>query len=295
MFNFTPDQIQAIMDIIRQNNLIYAVSSIGLEALPETDVNWLESMGVDVEKLKGDMTPYEQAFYFGRLTTALGDEMAKQLSYTDFLSMVKKGKLNPLNNTEKKMLDLAKNRTYNHIAWLTVNQQQDTNNIINEESRQMLEKQRTIKDEITLGVEERKSYRRISNDISKKLGDWQKSIDRIVETEYNNIFQEGRAAKMKPEQKVYKEVYPKACRHCISAYLTSGIGSKPRVFTVTEITENGMSNTGRKVADWKAVLGGMHPYCRCLLKKVPPFSEWDDEQGDWVMVDKTKSKEKETI
>lgn len=292
MFEFTPDQIQEIMNIIRQNNLVYAIGSIGLEALPKDDIEYLKNRGINIDKLIVEMTPYEQAFYFGRLTTILGDERAKTLSYNDFITKVKKGELNPLSTTEEKMLNLAKNRTYNHITWLTINEQQDVNNIINEETRQMLEKQKIIKDEIALGVEQRKAYRRMSNDISKKLGDWQKNIDRIVETEYNNIFQEGRAAEMESEQLVYKEVYDQACRHCISAYLTSGIGSKPKIFTLAQMTANGMNNIGRKVADWKPVLGSMHPFCRCLLKKVPDYSVWDEEKKDWVLKEAKKPEER---
>lgn len=276
----TTNQILEILNIIKKNNLIYLVGSVGLECLNKEDIEFLSDQGIDIEAIKGDFTPFEQAFYFGRLCSLIKDENAKKLKYEDMLAYLRKGQYNPLSSTEKTMLNLAKQKTYNHITWLTTQQQMDVSGVINEQNKKLLEKQKLIRDEIALGVEQRKAYRTISNDIQKKMNDWTMNMDRIVETEYNNVFQEGRAAEFEKKYgsdvKVYKEVYPGACRHCIEKYLTNGIGSKPILFSLQEIKANG-SNIGRKVGEWRGVLESMHPHCRCLLVDVPADSYWDEK------------------
>jgi len=65
-----------------------------------------------------------------------------------------------------------------------------------------------------------------------------------------------------------KYIWSGNCKHCVSAYLTAGIGSEPKVFYISELRENA-TNVGRKTADWKPVIGPVHPYCRCTLIKAP--------------------------
>ena len=76
--------------------------------------------------------------------------------------------------------------------------------------------------------------------------------------------------------KVYKEVFPGACRMCLNAYTTAGAGSKPVIFDLSELIANG-TNIGKKSKDWKPVLTNIHPFCRCMLRHVPDGYEWDDK------------------
>ena len=78
------------------------------------------------------------------------------------------------------------------------------------------------------------------------------------------------------DHKVYKQVFEQACRHCIKLHLTNGLGSKPILFTLEQIINNG-SNIGKKVDDWKATTDGVHPYCRCFIISVLPRQEWNDK------------------
>lgn len=71
------------------------------------------------------------------------------------------------------------------------------------------------------------------------------------------------------------------CRHCIRLYLTKGIGSKPIVFKLSKLIENG-TNVGKKVKEWKATLGSVHPFCRCELRQIPDGYVWDDEKKAFV-------------
>ena len=120
----------------------------------------------------------------------------------------------------------------------------------------------------------------------------------------HTAYEEGRAANIEYELGkdaiVYKDVYPGACRHCIRLYLTNGFGSQPRLFKLSALRANG-TNIGRKPVDWLAVLGPIHPWCRCTLNKLPPGYKWDDKTKDfvppanYVIGDWRKSKIKITI
>lgn len=291
---FTPDQINEILQVIRKNNLIYFASTVSPKPLTKQDLELLKKYGINVEKFKTDFSPFQQAYYFGRLTQILGDENAKQLNYSDLLGYLRKGQFNPLTPLDKQMLELAENRMYNNITWISEKQQAEARVIIDEESHKV------IQQEMKQGIKTKDSIANIANNISKRLNDWSKDMDRVVETEYNNIFLEARASEIIDKDgvdaKVYKEVFPQACRHCIRLYLTAGIGSKPIEFKISELIANG-TNVGKKVADWKSVLGSVHPWCRCLLRSIPKHYEWNEEDKEYKIkkYDPSQSKVRGTI
>ena len=66
------------------------------------------------------------------------------------------------------------------------------------------------------------------------------------------------------------------CKHCIRLYTTNGIGSKPKIFKLSELQGNG-TNIGRKSAEWLAVVGSTHLNCRCTLNEVPQGFEWNEK------------------
>ena len=85
-----------------------------------------------------------------------------------------------------------------------------------------------------------------------------------METELNNVWQLGRAQTIEERQGkealVFKDVFAGGCRSCIKLYTTDGIGSKPRVFKLSELQANG-DNIGKKQTDWLPVIGSTHPHC----------------------------------
>jgi hypothetical protein len=118
--------------------------------------------------------------------------------------------------------------------------------------------------------------------LGHKTNDWQRDWGRIVETEMHTAQEEGRADDIqrnstREDPLVFKHVLPTACRHCIKAYLTNGIGSKPKIFKLSELRANG-DNIGKKQQDWKPTLGSLHPFDRCTLDEVPEDYEWDKEK-----------------
>jgi hypothetical protein len=283
---FSNNEIEEILSIIDSNSIVYITATMGVEILTDNDRTILKQHGINPDNLYMQYPPFLQSFYFGRLSMALGDKNTKSLTYADFTSYLKKGQYVPMTKKEENMYNIAKSRTYTHIKGLGETMKQTVNGIIVEEDlRKRQEYEKIIHDEIATGIAQRKSIKNIISEIGHRTGDWQRNLGRIVQTEYNTIYQEGRMAEIialhGEDSLVYKDVYPKACRHCIRAYLTDGIGSEPRVFKLSTLIANG-TNIGVKMEDAKPVIGSFHPWCRCQLRFLPKNQQWDKDKKDFV-------------
>jgi hypothetical protein len=272
---FTKEQIQEILNIVEYHHLFTIATGFGTSVLSDEDLNLLLSYGVKLDDITSDIPLYDRMYYFGRLTGILRENQSKTIDYANFLKFVTTGQYISLTKQEQFQLDIAKRKTYTYLKGLK-------NKVKGEVEQTILSKmnyEHTIKESLITGVEKRKSISAIVSDIGHKLGTWKNDYGRIVETEMNNIFLEGRAMEYSrngEDPLVYKQVFELACRHCIEKYLSNGIGSKPRVFKLSELIKNG-TNIGKKVKDWVATLYGLHPFCRCLLRKIPRGYEWNEE------------------
>lgn len=163
-----------------------------------------------------------------------------------------------LSETDKKALLYIKINSLNAIASL---QENITNQVVNEITKD------DIKEVFIKNIDATNS-----SSIAKKLedltSDYTKNWKSIAHTELWNAKIYGQAVSILEnskdgiETKVYKKVEENACKHCKKHYLNKD--GSPKIFTLKELIENG-SNYGKKVADWKAVLGTMHPNCMCRL------------------------------
>ncbi|NCB03083.1 MAG: hypothetical protein EOM67_13100 [Spirochaetia bacterium] len=155
------------------------------------------------------------------------------------------------------------------------------------------EYEKVISDSVKKAALERRVVKDIVSEIGHASQDWSRDLGRIAETELQDAFEYGKAIALYEEagegKKYYKTPFPGACRHCITLYLTRGVGSEPILFTYQELLENG-TNIGRKTKDWKAVLGTVHPFCRCPLHvKHKETDEWDEKLQMYVPKEKEKS------
>jgi hypothetical protein len=278
-------QIENILNQASKNILLYIGMNIGEAALMSADRSLLMSMGVDIDGLGGAFPPYYKMFLLGRLTQMIGDQNSQKLELSDFEKYLQSGQYQPLTPFEEAQYMIARQMSYAHLKNLENRVRDDVNGAILEELTRS-EYENIIKEEVEAGVRERKSITNIISDIGHRTGDWSKDLGRIVDTEMNNIFQKGRVVELKKtdptkDPLVYKDVYEGACRHCIALYLTDGLGSQPRLFKLSELVANG-SNIGRKVADWKATITGVHPWCRCTLRKLIKGMTWSATDKQFV-------------
>jgi len=256
---FTAADIDRIVGIINHHYTMMVFTSLGEEALSEVDRLTLESYGIDIEAMKQDYPPYMKMFLLGRLAAVLSDKQIQQLDQQDFDKYIDRGQFIPLSERERFEYQISREMTYNHLKGLANKVVGETRDIILEQNKQQI-----ISEEITQGVKDRLSVSQIVSNLGHRTGEWDRDWKRIVVTEMQNIYNQGKASeitrKYTDEALVWKQVYNQACRHCIKLYTTDGIGSEPRVFKLKDLIANG-NNIGLKVAEWKPIVGSTHPHC----------------------------------
>jgi hypothetical protein len=290
-----PAQIENILNQISKNILIYIGINLGEAALTEVDQVMLKAAGISFTGLGGAFPVYYRMYLFGRLTQLIDDPNSQQVTYADFEKYLQRQQYQPLTAFETVQYNIARQATYTKLKNLDHRMRSDVNNSITEELTRS-EYEQIVKEEHISGVSLRKSVTNIVSDIGHRTGDWAKDLGRIVDTEMNNIFQRGRLVTIQrdaPGQDplVYKDVYEGACRHCIALYLTNGLGSEPRLFKLSQLIANG-NNINRNVKDWRATLDGIHPWCRCLLRRKYDYMIWDKTKKQFVY-DETLLKDEE--
>lgn len=304
---FTESEISKLLGIIDKNIITLVAKVLGKEALTSMDKLILKQHNIDFNKLSYNLPPYWKAYLFGRLVGELNINQSSKIDYNNFNKYLSREQYNPPTNREIAEYNAARRRTYEYIKGIGENQKKALNTFISEsELEYVVEKNRkdsikVVKEKIDEGSLRRYSVQKITSNIGNQLKKWNQDWGRIVETECQNIYTIGTAQTIMDlhgdDAKVYFDVFPGACRHCISLYLTSGIGSKPKIFTIPQLINNG-TNIGRKSKDWKPVLGAVHPFCRCNLRVIPPGYEWDDENKKFspkIVTNKIERKSKVKI
>lgn len=294
---FTPEQVSLILEDIDFQGCVLVASILGKEMLTDADKELLKKYKVNLDSLVINFPPAQQAYLFGRLVPILTPNQIGTISYKDFVSYLERNQYRTPTQREIEEYKIVANRSYSYIKGLGTRMKEMTTNFISEAELELATKRReaeslkVIKEELTSAVLERKAVQKITSDIAGRLNDWQRDWGRIVETELQNIYNLGNAQTIEEEHGidalVYKEVFPQACRHCIRLYLTGGIGSRPKVFKLSELRANG-TNIGKKVADWKPVEGATHPWCfNSGVTKIFTANGWknikDIEVGDLVL------------
>lgn len=280
---FTTSEIQQAIDIIHQQYSMMILTTLGNESLPDEDRLFLQGMGVNTDLVALQYPYYLQSFLLGRLAALLREPQMMQITRQDFNTYVKKKQFIPLSERERTEYGISREMTYNHLKGLA-------DRVVGESRNRLLEenKKQIIQQTISDAVRDRKSIQSVISDLGHRTGDWGRDWKRIVVTEMQNIYNQGKAAtladKYGDEQLVWKQVLPMACRHCIRLYTTAGIGSEPRIFKLSVLNANG-TNIGRAVADWLPVIGSTHPHCRCDLREVHKGQKWDAEVGAFVYSD----------
>jgi hypothetical protein len=264
---FNNEQIQEILSLVdfRFADLVWKI--FGPSHLTSQDKENLKKHGIDPGSLVKKIPPYWANWMFGLLSGKLSDYQTKQISYKDLLNYLARRQYETPSKREIEEYEMACNRTYGYLKGLGDRMKKDISSYISDsELRMRMEQERTIKEGVKRGIVERDTTKLIAAKISNQLNDWSRDWNRIVETEYQGVFNMGRVQSYMregdgPNTLIYFDVYPAACRHCIRLYLTAGIGSEPKLFTAEELIGNG-TNIGRRVADWKpTIITAVHPFC----------------------------------
>lgn len=269
--------MQGIIDLIQLEHIIFIAENVGIHVLTEAEKEIIEALEEDLNYFPS----VELAFKFGIFSEA---KKGSKITYAKLKKLAKQNKLFPLSIEEKAALKAIETFSYNEIKGLGNKISRDFSQIFIESDQGLRAAyEKLIKKETKEAVSKRESQKQLVSRLGHKTGDWARDFHRISDYLMHHAHDHGRAqgiirrhGNSKDPILVYKSVFAGACRHCIRLYLTDGIGSRPRVFKLSDLVANG-SNIGRKANDWKAVLGPTHNWCRCQLEYVPKGFDWDAE------------------
>lgn len=278
----TPGQVHIILELLDRQILFFAGRSLGPHILSDQDKQLLASYRVDYNhSYLVDKDPVVKNFYLGILSNILSDKEVKELTSEQLINYIQSGQHIPLNAVERATIDSIKMQALSDIKTYRGRIFQDINNVVgNTFSDTKANQQEFIREQILEGTAKRESRKEIARNIARLTGDWNRNFTKSVQYISHTAFNEGRAAMIErryesnTKAKVYFQVQPDACEHCIKHYLTKGAGSEPKIFTLQDLQSNG-TNIGKKVADWKATLGALHVHCRCLVTEYVPGMEWN--------------------
>lgn len=277
----SPKQIQELLDMIDANVDGFIARHISPTYLSREQKLRLAKYGIKVE---GVLT-VETAFKLGMLSDMLGRK-SMQMNLHEMMRELKAKNYLPLSFREKKALERVQYNSYSEIKGLGQRWSQDLSRIITEGDRKLqADTLKHIKTTAEDAVKNRKSFRWMASELGHKTQDWARDFERMSDFILHDAHDHGRAHDLISREgenaKMYKHVFDHACKHCVRLYLTNGAHSKPRIFEVKELLANG-TNVGRKVKDWKPVIGATHPWCRCEMQGVPVGGVWDDKTQDWT-------------
>lgn len=282
----TPKQVQEIARIIRDYHTAFIMHIGAGEALDKDEVARVTKLGL----LPPDaMDIVNDSYLYGQLLASIREmgrkEDAKDFSYKKFREFVRKHPI-PLSDEEKRAIEWSKYSAAVHVKGLGNRISDDFSRVVVEaDALQRREYMGQIRTALQDNIQHRQTVRKLASELGHATEDWSRDLGRIAATEKQQAFQEGFAQGLIKHEGDPKGVYvakiPKsdACPQCIRLHLTAGVGSKPRIFKLNELIQNG-TNRGRKQADWRAVVGTVHPFCACEIIHVPPGWKFEDEPAD---------------
>ena len=293
---FTQSQILDMLDIMKRYELIFIAQQLGLQFLSQNDVAILLSAGIDVNQFKNNRGVIEDAFLFGLLAQAIGDDRAKKMNYKQFKKFLSSKNFVPLNEEEEYALQQVKSRAYTDITNLGARMRTSlSNSVLRNNQQQALVVQQIIKKKTIDAIKMRKGARGLAADLAETSKDWEVDWLRIAYFLTTEAYNQGRVQsilrKYGQDAEVWFDVFDEACKHCRKLYLKNpdDENSEPIVFKLSDIINNG-NNIGRKVQEWKPVVPPAHPYCRCQINWRPTNFNWDSELRAFTIPKKIVSK-----
>jgi hypothetical protein len=269
-------QLKEVSRIIDDHHSAFLVQ-IGLgDTLPEEQVTRLLKTGL-ITKAQVKRGLIEGAFLFGFLADSMEELKLKDMSYSDFKHFITQKSV-PLSAEETMAIKHLKRSVATHLKGLGGRIDQSTQEVLVDADQDLRRRlAAVVKRELVQGIEKRKSLNEVVGALRKATNDHAHNWHRIVVTEVNNAFQEGKLATIQKSNKgrdpwVFKRVRKGACEECKSAYLTKS--GTPRVFKLSELLATG-TNVNRVRADRQPTVKSHHPWCQCELQEMPPGFKFD--------------------
>lgn len=216
----------------------------------------------------------DTSYKYGKLCTLRGNQNLENLTEEQVRELIKHIKLTP---NQKKSLKYIKLKTGTHISGLS---DRMTAQIVSTITNNELQ---GIQEVVGRNMEQRNDKYKVVQELRELTQDWERDWHRVAHTEMWDAKVNGEVmaildgespfSNKKGETMVFKRPGPNACNQCKKHYLESD-GKTPKVFKLSELIANG-TNYGKKTAEWKPVVGVMHPNCMCPLSVIPEGYTFD--------------------
>lgn len=277
----TPDQIARLTELLRDAAVALAYRTLGYELTPET-MQRLAARGL----LTADATATDliaHAYQYGRVLGMRPSDHRPRAWTREKLAEHLKAHPVPLTPVEQAAVAEARQRAGEYCVGLGDRYGAEVVGLAAHVDATLEAEHRAgIQREVAEAVAQRKTAGQLRTALRHIADDYGRDWERIANTEMQLAQQRGFADRLEarhgPEVLVAKLPEPRACEHCRALYL--GDDGRPRVMPLSWWRANGDANVGRKPAEWRAVLGAMHPHCFCQLVHVPAGMGFD---AKWAM------------
>lgn len=272
---FTPAQLKRVRDIIDRYHAGVALALFGPRAVPPEVQRALEDAGVTVPK--GPQL-IKDAFAYGQVLTALADPNLAAKPPAEVRRTIAANPI-PLTDEERASVDVASQHAGQYVVGLGTRVAGQVMAAVTGAEADLTPEDivEIIRDKTAANRQRRETVDQLKSALGHAVGNWTRDWQRIATSESNDAIQEGVAATIHRrhggDALVSKIPRPDACPDCKRLYLDDE--GNPRIFLLDELRANG-SNVGRPRAQWKPVIGSTHPWCGCMLVRVPPGMHWED-------------------
>ncbi len=254
----TDEQLHAIREIIRRHHQAFVVNTIGIDAVPPEVLKELTDAGL----INPEVTSIQDAYQFGQALAAGTNPAVANMKLDEFKRWLRVNPI-PLTTQERRSVQIAQHRAAQYAVGL--GNRIDTSvgeRIVQADRALAMQIRDTIKTKTAENIARRETVKALASDLKWETKDWGRDWDRIAVTEKHTAMQQGVADNYAnehgPDVLVAKRPLPGACKHCLRLHL--GSDGQPRIFPLSLLEANG-SNYGRKAADWRPVVGSVHPNC----------------------------------
>lgn len=265
----TPSQLRQIKKIIEEHMDVLMEITVGDSKPPEKLLKQL-----NFPKELTDLIT--SSYKYGKLNIAQGKGLA-DMSPAQVTQFIKKLTLNP---RQKKSIEYLKAKTQATLNSLTT---KIVTGVVNTVLNDQIGMYQAVQQVIPGAIAQHQDRYQVIQQLRDMTGDWERDWHRVAHTEMWDAKVQGEAnaiadnesplSKKGIDTLVFKRPGPLACNKCKQLYLEKD-GITPKVFKLSEMQALG-TNYGLKQADWKPVVGTVHPNCMCPLSVMPDGFHFD--------------------
>jgi len=207
------------------------------------------------------LTLLERAFLAGKVANVLGANKVRKMSTRTLDKRIEE--LVELDDVDLVQLDTLKNRTRRWMvgrmtAW-QVRQKASIESA--DKTHDATLKDTTDGERSGVSNKRRAALRGLSRSIAAQVAIMVPEMDRMLQTDLFQYFQEGQVLGIAGQEEVYKIPRSTACVQCYRLHIASN--GEPIKYVLKEVQGN--SNVGLAPFDWKFTIGPVHPHCYCIL------------------------------